>query len=125
MDLPAMTLAPRGATQEALDAVPGLPRDLRDFLAAHDGGRGKVGTRPLVLWSAEQIAREAESQEISLATPELLLFGTDGGALGYGYLRTGKRGSYGRIPLLAAGVHEFESLGETLSELLEALAAER
>jgi hypothetical protein len=125
MDLPAMMLAPYGAPREALDAVPGLPRDLRDFLAAHDGGRGKVGTRPMILWSAEQIAREAESQEVSLAIAGLLLFGTDGGALGYGYLRSGNQGAYGRIPLLAAGVHEFEGFGESLNDLLAALAAGR
>jgi hypothetical protein len=125
MDLPAMTLAPHGAPKETLDAVPGLPKDLRELLAAHDGGRGKVGTRPIILWSAEQIAHEAESQEISLATAGLLLFGTDGGALGYGYLRSGNQGRYGRIPLLAAGVHEFEGLGESLNDLLAALAAGR
>ena len=118
-----MTLASRGARNEALDAVPGLPPDLRGFLAAHDGGRGRVGSRPLVLWSAEQIAREAESQEISLSTPELLLFGTDGGAVGYGYLPRARKGRYGRIPLLAAGVHEFEGLGDSLDDLLAALAA--
>jgi hypothetical protein len=125
MDLPTMTLAPLGAREEALDAIAGLPRDLREFLAGHDGGRGKVGTHPLILWSAEQIAREAESQEVSLATAGLLLFGSDGGAEGYGYLPRARQGRYGRIPLLAAGVHEFEGLGESLDDLLAALAAGR
>jgi hypothetical protein len=125
MDLPQMTLAPQGARKEALDAVAGLPHDLREFLAKHDGGRGKVGTRPLILWSAEQIAREAQSQEVSLATAGLLLFGTDGGAEGYAYLPRAKQCCYGRIPLLAAGVHEFESLGGSLGDLLAALAAGR
>jgi SMI1/KNR4 family protein SUKH-1 len=125
MDLPEMTLAPQGARKEALDAIAGLPQDLREFLAAHDGGRGTVGTRPFILWSAEQIAREAESQEVSLATAGLLLFGTDGGAEGYGYLPRAKQGRYGRIPLLAAGVHEFESLGDSLEDLLAVLTAGR
>lgn len=120
-----MTLAPQGARKEDLDAVAGLPQDLREFLAAHDGGRGKVGTRPLVLWSAEEIARESESQEVSLATAGLLLFGTDGGAEGYAYLPRAKQGGYGRIPLLAAGVHEFEGLAESLNDLLAALATGR
>jgi len=121
MDLPGMQLAPNGASKEALDALVGLPTELRAFLELHDGGRGKVGTRPVILWSAGQIAREAQSQEVSLSTPGLLLFGTDGGAEGYGYLSRLRERRYGRIPLIAAGAHEFESMGSTLSELLQAL----
>jgi len=125
MDLPGMKLAPQGATQEALDAIPGLPSDLRAFLARHDGGRGKVGSRPLVLWSAEQIGREAQSQEVSLSTPGLLLFGTDGGAEGDGYLSRLRQRRYGRIPLIAAGAHEFEGLADSLDDLLRALSEGR
>jgi hypothetical protein len=124
MDLPGMKLASGGAPAAQLDKLP-LPPDLREFLAKHDGGRGKVGHRPLVLWSAEQMARESEVQEVSLATPGLILFGTDGGAEGYGYLSRLQRGRYGRISLLAAGAHEFESLGDSLEELLRAIAAGR
>jgi SMI1/KNR4 family protein SUKH-1 len=123
MDLSGMKLAPKGASKEALDAIPGLPPELRAFLEQHDGGRGKVGNRPLVLWSAEQIAREAQSQEVSLATPGLLLFGTDGGAEGYGYLARLRQRRYGRIPLIAAGAHEFESMADTLEELFAALGS--
>lgn len=119
-----MRLAPTGAPKDQLDRLP-LPADLRAFLEKHDGGRGKVGTRPVILWSAEQVARELESQEVSLATPGLLLFGTDGGAEGYGYLPRLQRGRYGRISLLAASAHEFESLGDSLEELLNALAQGR
>jgi hypothetical protein len=125
MDLPGMKLAPRGATKQALDAIAGLPADLRAFLEQHDGGRGKVGTRPLILWSAEQIAREAQSQEVSLATPGLLLFGNDGGAEAYGHLSRLRRQRYGRIPLIAAGPHEFEPLADTLEGLLQALGEGR
>ena len=56
---------------------------------------------------------------MSLATPGLLLFGTDGGALGYGYLARLRAHRYGRIPLIAAGVHEFEALANSLEELLQ------
>ena len=125
MDLPQMKLAPKGATNEALEAIGALPPDLREFLARHDGGTGKVGTRPFILWSAEEIAAEAQSQEVSLATPGLLLFGTDGGAEGYGHLARLRQGRYGRISLLAAGAHEFESLGDSFADLLAALAAGR
>ena len=121
MDLPGMKLAPKGASKQSLDAIPGLPADLRAFLEQHDGGRGKVGNRPLILWGAEQIASEAQSLEVSLSTPGLLLFGTDGGAEGYGYLSRLLDQRYGRIPLIAAGAHEFEALGATLNELLQAL----
>jgi hypothetical protein len=121
MDLPGMQLAPQGAAREALDAIPGLPSDLRSFLESHDGGRGKVGNRPLILWSAQQIGKEAQSQEVSLSTPGLLLFGTDGGAEAYGYLSRLRQRRYGRIPLIAAGAHEFEGLADSLDDLLQAL----
>jgi hypothetical protein len=125
MDLPGMKLAPKGASKEALDAIPGLPPDLRAFLEQHDGGGGKVGNRPLILWSADQIAREAQSQEVSLATPGLLLFGTDGGAEGYGHLARLRQRRYGRIPLIAAGAHEFESMADTMDEFFAALGSGR
>ncbi len=117
-----MKLAPQGADPKQLA---GFPPDLRAFLEQHDGGRGKVGKRPLVLWGAEQIARENEQQEVSLAVKGLLLFGTDGGAEGYGYLPRLQRGKYGRISLMAAGAHEFESLGDSLDELISAVAQGR
>src|SRR6267378_8640741 len=121
MDLSGMKLSPKGAAKETLDAIPGLPADLRAFLEQHDGGRGKVGNRPLILWGAEQIASEAQSLEVSLSTPGLLLFGTDGGAEGYGYLSRLRDQRYGRIPLIAAGAHEFEGLADSLDDLLRAL----
>jgi SMI1/KNR4 family protein SUKH-1 len=126
MDLSGMQLALEGAPAEQLDALQ-LPDDLRAFLAKHDGGRGTVGARarPLVLWGAAQIAREADEQEVTRATPGLVLFGTDGGAEGYGYLPRLQRGKYGRISLMAAGAHEFESLGDTLDELVSAVAQGR
>ena len=126
MDLSGMELAMEGAPVAQLDALP-LPADVRGFLEKHDGGRGAVGPRkrPLILWSAEQIARELEEQEITRATPGLILFATDGGAEGYGYLTRLQRGRYGRISLMAAGAHEFESLGDSFDELITALAADR
>lgn len=121
-----MQLAPEGAQAQQLDKLQ-LPKDVRGFLEKHDGGRGTVGPRkrPLVLWGAEQIAREMDEQEVTRATPGLLLFGTDGGAEGYGFLPRLQRGKYGRISLLAAGAHEFESLGESFEELLKAIAEGR
>jgi hypothetical protein len=125
MDLPGMQLAPKGASNEALDAIPNLPADLRAFLARHDGARGNVGNRPVVIWSAEEIARESESQEVVLAIPGLLLFGTDAGAMGYGHLGRLRARRYGRIPLIAAGAHEFEGLADTFEDLLQAIGEGR
>lgn len=126
MDLTGMELALEGAPKETLDELP-LPPDVRAFLEKHDGARGTVGPRkrPLELWSAEQIARESEEQEVTRATPGLLLFGSDGGAEGYGYLPRQQRGKYGRISFMAAGAHEFEGLGDSLDELITALAQGR
>ena len=126
MDLSGMQLALEGAPAETLDALD-LPKDLRAFLQQHDGAQGTVGPRkrPLELWSAARIAREAEEQEVALSVPGLLLFGSDGGAEGYAYLPRMQRGKYGRISLMAAGAGEFESLGDSLDELVTALSQGR
>src|SRR5947209_14361694 len=123
MDLTDMQLAPEGAPADQLDTL-SLPQDVRAFLEKHDGARGTLGARkrPLVLWSAEQIAREADEQEVTRATPGLVLFGSDGGAEGYGYLPRLRKGKYGRISLIAAGAHEFEGLADSFEGLLKAIA---
>lgn len=120
MDLEGMQLSPQPARPAELDALD-LPADLRAFLEQHNGGLGNLGSRPLDLWTAKQIAQEAESQDVSLAIPGLLLFGSDGGAEGYGYLRTLAKNRYGRISLVAAGAHEFEGLADTFEGFCKAL----
>jgi hypothetical protein len=125
-------LAPEGVSDERIEEVEEqmdckLPRDVKDFLGRHDGGEGTIGPRkrPLELWSLERIRAECDAQEITRAVPGLVLFGSDGGSEGYGWLPRLERGRYGRISLLAAGAHEFESLGESFEDLLRALAEDR
>src|SRR5260370_36461248 len=91
--LAGMKLASQGAAPERLDEVEKrvgvkLPNDLRAFLQKRDGGRGKVGARhpPLWLSSADEIQREADEQEVTPASPRLLLFRSDGGAESHGHL---------------------------------------
>ena len=125
-------LAPEGATAERIASAEKemdckLPPDVKALLAEHDGGQGTLGSRkrPIELWSIERIAAECEAQEVTRAVPGLTLFGSDAGSEGYGHLPRLRRGSYGRISLLAAGPHEFESLGDSLEELLRALSEDR
>jgi hypothetical protein len=125
-------LAPEGASDERIEQIEEqmdckLPRDAKAFLREHDGGEGTVGARkrPIELWSIERIRAECDAQEITRAVPGLVLFGSDGGSEGYGWLPRLERGRYGRISLLAAGAHEFDSLGESFEELLRALAEDR
>src|SRR3954469_5132098 len=126
------TLAPRGATEEQFARAESemdckLPDDVKAVLREHDGGRGTLGPRkrPFELWSSVRIADECEAQEVTRAVPGLVLFGSDGGSEGYGWLPRLKTGKYGRISLLAAGAHEFEPLGDSLEELLRALSEDR
>jgi hypothetical protein len=118
-------LAPKGAIEQQIARAGSemdckLPEDVKALLREHDGGRGTLGPRkqPFELWSIQRVADECEAQEVTRAVPGLVLFASDGGAEGYGVLD----GKYGRVPLLAAGPHEFESLGNSLVELLRALA---
>jgi hypothetical protein len=119
-------LAPKGASEQQIARAESemdckLPEDVKALLREHDGGRGTLGPRrrPFELWSIQRIADECEAQEVTRAVPGLVLFGSDGGSEGYGWLE----GSYGRVPILAAGPHEFEPLGDSLADLLAALAA--
>ena len=125
-------LSPEGATQERIAQAEEemdckLPRDVKDFLRERDGGEGTIGPRkrPIELWSIERIRNECEAQEVTRAVPGLVLFASDGGSEGYGWFPRVTRNKYGRISLLAAGAHEFESLGDSLEELLHALAEDR
>jgi len=118
-------LAPKGAAEQQIARVESemdckLPDDVKALLREHDGGRGTLGPgkQPFEVWSIERIADECEAQEVTRAVPGLVLFASDGGAEGYGVLD----GKYGRVPLLAAGPHEFEPLGNSLVELLRGLA---
>jgi SMI1 / KNR4 family (SUKH-1) len=130
--LPDVRLAPEGASEERIDETEEqmdckLPRDVKAFLGQHDGGEGTIGPRkrPIELWSLDRIRTECDAQEITRAVPGLVLFGSDGGSEGYGWLPRLERGRYGRISLLAAGAHEFESLGDTFEDLLRALSEDR
>jgi hypothetical protein len=125
-------LTPEGASDERIAAAEEdmdckLPRDVKELLREHDGGEGTLGPRrrPFQLWSLERIRAECEAQEVTRAVPGLVLFGSDGGSEGYGWLPRLKQGKYGRISLLAAGAHEFEALGDSLEDLLRALAEDR
>ena len=125
-------LSPEGASEERIAAAEQemdckLPADVKELLREHDGGEGTVGPRrrPIQLWPLERIRAECEAQEVTRAVPGLVLFGSDGGSEGYGWLPRLQKGKYGRISLLAAGAHEFEPLGDSLEELLEALAEDR
>jgi hypothetical protein len=127
-----MRLLPEGAGEERLSAAEEemdckLPLDVKALLREHDGGEGTVGPRkrPLQLWPLERIRAECQAQEVTRAVPGLVLFASDGGSEGYGWLPRVKRGKYGRISLLAAGAHEFEPLGDSLEELFRALAEDR
>ena len=125
-------LAAEGASEDDLAAAEEeleckLPQDVKALLREHDGGEGTLGQRkrPLQLWSLQRIRAECEAQEVTRAVPGLVLFASDGGSEGYGWLPRLKKGRYGRISLLAAGAHEFEPLGDSLEQLLRALAEDR
>ena len=127
-----LRLAEEGASEDALAAAEEeleckLPQDVTALLREHDGGEGTLGPRkrPLQLWSLQRIRAECEAQEVTRAVPGLVLFASDGGSEGYGWLPRLKKGRYGRISLLAAGAHEFEPLGDSLEKLLRALAEDR
>ena len=127
-----LRLAEEGASEDALAAAEEeleckLPQDVKALLREHDGGEGTLGPRkrPLQLWSLQRIRAECEAQEVTRAVPGLVLFASDGGSEGYGWLPRLKKGRYGRISLLAAGAHEFEPLGDSLEELLRALSEDR
>jgi SMI1 / KNR4 family (SUKH-1) len=114
-----------GAAEEQMDCK--LPQDVKDFLRERDGGMGTLGPRkrPIELWPLDRIVAECDAQEVTRAVPGLVLFASDGGSEGYGWLPRLKSGRYGRISLLAAGAHEFEALGDSFEEMLRALAEDR
>jgi hypothetical protein len=127
-----LKLAEAGSTEDLIAAAEEqmdckLPQDVKDFLREHDGGAGTLGPRkrPVELWPLDRIVAECDAQEVTRAVPGVVLFASDGGSEGYGWLPRLKSRRYGRISLLAAGAHEFEGLGDSFEELLRALSEDR
>ena len=125
--LSSFSLKVPGASEEdlaalaaALGATP--PADLVRLLREFDGAAGRIGNRPLELWSARRIAAEMQEQDVSQAVPGLLLVGSDGGTEALGWLPRLPHKPWGRISLFAGSAREFEPLAASLADLLDALA---
>ena len=102
-----------------------FPDDYKAFLAEHDGGVGQVGQAPVELWRLDELLAKNEDSEMTRATPGLVVFADDGGAEAYVFwCKEGDCTHVGRIGELAAGEHEFESMGESFAEFLAELARE-
>src|SRR5438874_716334 len=85
--------------------------------------RGLPLARIIAMRKCTRMADDWEAQEVTRAVPALVLFGSDRGSEGYGWFPETRGKKYGRISLIAAGPHEFEGLGDSFRELLEAIAA--
>ena len=100
-----------------------FPEDFKAFLAEHDGGEGKVGEAPIELWRLDELISKNEDSEMTRASPGLVVFADDGGAEAYAfYCKEKDCTQVGRIGELAAGEHEFEPMGNSFAQFLEALA---
>lgn len=100
-----------------------FPPDFKAFLAEHDGGAGKVGEAPIELWRIDELIAKNEDSEMTRASPGLVVFGDDGGAEAYAFYCTREECTQvGRIGELAAGEHEFEPMGSSFAQFLQALA---
>ncbi|GAC1539348.1 MAG: hypothetical protein NVS2B9_06310 [Myxococcales bacterium] len=100
-----------------------FPEDFKAFLAEHDGGAGRVGEAPIELWRIDEVIAKNEDSEMTRASPGLVVFADDGGAEAHAFFCKEKDCTQvGRIGELAAGEHEFEPMGTSFAQFLEALA---
>lgn len=119
----------RGATASVLRGAEEqlrrpLPEDYETLLRESDGFEGFIARDVYVsFWSAADLASLNDGYAVAELMPGVTLLGTDGGNTGYGYIRNGEETVYVSVPLVGMESSAVTVLGNTMSELLEKVAA--
>jgi hypothetical protein len=97
-----------------------LPPDYRDFLLESDGIEGFLDEEHyLVLWPVKDLPSLNRGYAVREFAPGLVLLGTDGADVGYGFVERDGRYEYVAVPLVGLGIDNAVLSGATLVALLE------
>ena len=94
-----------GADEEAIRVVEEslgrkLPSEYRAFLLASDGAYGFVGEEYVHLYPVGELLEANAESEVECYWPGFTLFGSNGGADGFGFVWEDGRVQYVRVPLI-------------------------
>ena len=97
-----------------------FPEDYRAFLKESNGVEGFVcSSAYLVLWPVQEIAQLNAAYATTEFAPGLVLLGTNGGNIGYGFTGSQANLRYVQVPLIGMDLDVMEPIGKTLIEMVK------
>lgn len=117
-----------GANQEALNNFMtkmgvSLPADYIRFMLTSDGAEGPIGGREyLRLWSSEELQELNDGYGVSEFAPGLVLFGGDGGDVGYAFDSRSRTLPIVKVHFVGMSLESAEPFAENFNEFLDKLA---
>src|SRR5258708_17677217 len=105
-----------GALQNEL--LTQLPRGFAEFLLHSNRAEGAICKGYVILWCAERIAKLNEAYAVQEFAPGLLLFGTDGGNMGYGFDIRSDSTTVVETPLVGMDWSETRTVASDFAEFL-------
>lgn len=95
-----------------------FPMDYTRFLLESNGAEGPIGGDGyLILWPIERVAEAQREYEVDQRAPGLVLFGSSGGGVAYGFDREAGMGIV-EVPFISLSREEIRTFGTDLLEFL-------
>jgi hypothetical protein len=101
-----------------------LPEDYLGFIRTSDGGEGFIGRNYLILWKIGELKQFNLEYEVDQYASGLLLFGSNGGGVGYAFDTRDGLMRIVRVPFVGMDLRYARPVAETFSTMLEKLADE-
>ena len=115
----------QGASDDEIAAVErtiagGLPDDLKQFFGRSNGFEGTIEPDGYMrLWPVEDVPSANEGYKVSEFLGEVVLIGSSGGGMGYGFMWIGLKPVYFSVPWDSMSPKWITTLGGTFLELVE------
>lgn len=100
-----------------------LPDDLYTLYKESNGAEGVIGDGYLILWPLSELIDLNRAYNVEKFAPDFFLFGSDGGDIAYGVERNTIR--IYQMPFIGMSEAEAELIGNSLSDLLDHIEAEK
>jgi hypothetical protein len=96
-----------------------FPKDFVDFFLMSNGCDGMVGKNYLSIWPLDQILPLNDAYVVREFAPGLILFGSDGGEMAYGF--DTRNDQIVEVPFIGMSLDDVKPIGTTFEELLKYL----
>jgi hypothetical protein len=99
-----------------------LPDDYVAFMRHSNGGEGPVGHSYLEVWPVEEVVRRNSEYGVVEFLPEVMLFGSSLGGVGYGFANQEKNVAVVEVPFDSMDPQSVIRRGSSFTEFLAFLA---